>query len=492
MVKLIFTNKFIKSHGPYELVRAFYGDEEIKVNYQKVIDTTDADEDIIIVSKNDEIYSVYFKRNGEITDEERITYPVFFHKEKRFSRNNTVKYLIYKILKRNLQNCPSWGILTGIRPVKLVQQLIDQGIERKDIINILLEYYLLQPSKANLIMDISLSQKQILDAIDKNSYSLYIGIPFCPSKCSYCSFPTLVSGTNNDIMVSYIDSIVKELQYTIEIMDKWNINTIYIGGGTPTSLPIKLMEKLLGFLNNNFSGVNELTIEAGRPDTLNLEYLQLFRKYSVDRISINPQTMNNLTLRTIEREHSAKDIIDVYRLYKDNGIKTINMDIIIGLPGENSYDVENTLKELELLKPNNFTVHTLAIKKGSNMILDRDNLNVPKTSEIKEMLKMAHDFAYKNNLLPYYLYRQKQIMGNFENIGYSKKHNQCHYNISIMEEKETIIGVGMGSTTKFYNKTTNSIETIANYRSINEYMESFLPLISIKKEKINEIEDCWQ
>lgn len=492
MVKIIFNDKNIKSQGPYELVRAFYGDLEIQVNYQQFIENTETDEECIIVSKINETYNVFLKRNGKIIDEEKIKYPVYLYKNHMFSRNNTVKYLIYKILSRNLQNSPSWGILTGIRPVKLARQLMDKGFKRKELVNILTKFYLLKPSKVNLIMDVSLSQKQIVDSIDKNSYSLYIGIPFCPSKCLYCSFPTMLARKNQGIMEAYLDRVIEELKYTAEMMDKWNINTIYIGGGTPTSLPINLMEKLLDFINNNFFKINELSIEAGRPDTLNLEYIQLFKKYNVDRISVNPQTMNNITLKTVERPHSAEDIINIYKMSKNNGIKIVNMDIIIGLPGENINDVKNTLKELERLQPDNLTVHTLAIKKGSKIILNKSNIDLPKTNEINEMLKMTHDFAYKNNMIPYYLYRQKQIIGNFENIGYSKKNNPCFYNISIMEEKETIIGVGMGSTTKFYNKITNSIETIANYRSINEYMENISEMISIKRDKINEIEDSWQ
>jgi oxygen-independent coproporphyrinogen-3 oxidase len=248
---------------------------------------------------------------------------------------------------------------------------------------------------------------------------------------------------------------------------------------------------LLDYINTRFEGIKELTVEAGRPDTIDREYIELLKNHKVNRISINPQTMDDVTLRIIGRNHSAKDIIDAYTLSKDIGIETVNMDLIVGLPGENRTNMEETLRTIRSLEPDNLTVHTLAVKKGSEFILDKGKYPIASGDEIQEMLYLASEFAKENKMIPYYLYRQKQILGNFENIGYSKKNNPCLYNVSIMEEKETIIGIGMGSTSKFYNKMEDSIDTFANFRSIRDYLGRLPEQKTLKRQKINKIEKSW-
>ncbi|WP_422485230.1 coproporphyrinogen dehydrogenase HemZ [Gudongella sp. DL1XJH-153] len=492
MINITTNDNSIKTQDPYELVRAFYGDKEVRIIHENNSMYENIEGDILEITLFDEFYQVSLIRNDRIIDKEKASYlDKEFYRGEKASRNNTIKHLIYKVLDRNLKTELPWGILTGIRPVKVSKMLIDKGMTYNEIIDVLTNSYLLRDDKAKLITEVSYSQRMILESIARNSYSIYIGIPFCPTKCFYCSFPTLIASKHSDFMSDYVDCIINELQDTLTMMKNWDLNTVYIGGGTPTSLPISLMKKILSYINENFSGIKELTVEAGRPDTIDMEYLQLFKGYKVNRISINPQSMNDNTLKVIGRKHSAEDIIETYRLSKKVGIETVNMDLIVGLPGEDRKDMENTLRILETLQPDNLTVHTLAMKKGSEFILERDNYFMASADEIQKMLSLTSEFALRNNMIPYYLYRQKQIMGNFENIGYSKRENPCVYNISIMEEKETIIGIGMGSTTKLYNKVHNSIDTIANFRNLREYMDRLSELKSRKRQKIKEIEDSW-
>ncbi|MGM0395774.1 MAG: coproporphyrinogen dehydrogenase HemZ [Bacillota bacterium] len=492
MVKILCEDVNIKTHDPYELVRAFYSEEEVQVVDDRTFITEEKDEDAVRISMDNNIYRVSLLRGNEIVDTEEIPYSKLdFYRNERASRNNTVKHLIYKVLDRNLKTNLPWGILTGTRPVKIAKILMDKGLDIDETLDTLTEAYLLRPDKARLIIQVSIGQKKILESIEKNSYSIYIGIPFCPTRCFYCSFPTLNADKYGSSMERYVENLIHELEDNASMMEKWAINTIYIGGGTPTSLPVELMERLLKYIDKKFIGVNELTVEAGRPDTINSEYLELFKRYNVDRISINPQTMNDDTLKIIGRRHSSEDILTTYKLSKDIGIETVNMDLIVGLPSEDRKDIEDTLKKLEPLQPDNLTVHTLAVKKGSDFIDDRKNYSMASAEEIQEMLRLTAKYAEKNNLIPYYLYRQKQIMGNFENIGYSRPDNPCLYNISIMEEKETIIGIGMGSTTKLYNKLEDSIETIANFRNLKEYMDRLSELELRKRQKIKGIEDSW-
>ncbi len=492
MINIITNDNSIKTQDPYELVRAFYGEEEVNVIHEEDLIYENIKGDILEIKLCNELYQVSLIRNYVIIDKEKASYldKKFYRKEKA-SRNNTIKYLIYKVLDRNLETNLPWGILTGIRPVKVAKMLLDKGLTYNQTMDVLTNSYMLRADKAKLLTEVSSSQRVILESIAINSYSIYIGIPFCPTKCFYCSFPTLIADKHSDFMSDYVDCIINELEDTHLMMNNWDINTVYIGGGTPTSLPVDLMEYILKYINDNFSGVKELTVEAGRPDTIDLDYLHLFKKYNVNRISINPQTMNDITLKTIGRKHSAEDIIQTYRLSKKVGIETVNMDLIVGLPGEDSKDMENTLRILETLQPDNLTVHTLAMKKGSDYILERDNYFMASADEIQKMLSLTSEFALRNNMIPYYLYRQKQIMGNFENIGYCRIENPCVYNISIMEEKETIIGIGMGSTTKLYNKVYNSIDTISNFRNLREYMQRLSELKTRKRQKIKEVEESW-
>lgn len=399
---------------------------------------------------------------------------------------NAIKKSIYEALVKLTDKEVPWGILTGIRPTKVVHDLLEKHISDNDIFNILTKFYMLSEEKASLIMDISSVQKPYLYPIDKDKFSLYVGIPFCPSRCIYCSFASYPTGKYSYLMDDYVDKLIYEIESIKDLMKDKRINTVYIGGGTPTALSLGNLERIIQTINSSFGreNISEFTVEAGRPDTINLEVLQMLSTNEVDRISINPQTMNEKTLKKIGRNHSPEDIIKAYEISKSVGFKSINMDLIVGLPGEGVSEFKNTLKIIHDLNPDNLTVHTLAIKRGS---IFKDNLQDYSKQEegiLGEMLDESKNYAKTNGLRPYYLYRQKQILGNYENIGYAKKGQECLYNISIMEERESIIGAGVGSTTKIYYPEEGKLERVFNFKDIQEYITRIDEVIERKRNLI--------
>ncbi len=392
-----------------------------------------------------------------------------------------VKRGVYRILNKLTKKLPPWGILTGIRPVKINHDLYEKGIDDNDIYSILLEKYMLSSQKASLVKSIAKLQRKHIYPLDSDRYSLYVGIPFCPSKCTYCSFPsfTINNASNVD---NYIKSLLYELRMIARMMKGKKLNTVYIGGGTPTALKTKDLELIIKLIREIFpKNIKEFTVEAGRPDTIDSEILSMLKDYKIDRISINPQTMNNETLDLVGRKHNSQSINKAYNLAKSLGFDIINMDIILGLPGENIEDLRNTLGQIKKLDPNNLTLHTLSIKRGSRIHKDRDAY-MDKGLEIEDMLEEVFVYGKEMGLEPYYLYRQKQILGNLENIGFSKKNKESIYNIAMMEEKETIIAAGLGGVSKIFYPNENRIERIPNFKSLRDYVERIDELI-LRKQK---------
>jgi oxygen-independent coproporphyrinogen-3 oxidase len=390
------------------------------------------------------------------------------------------KRAYYRLLSNLTHKLLPWGILTGIRPVKVSAALRENGATSDEIVEILTKGYLIDNDKAELALKICSIQAPLVDSFKGKTYSIYIGIPFCPTRCVYCSFPSVSSINFRNQMDPYIETLIKEISSIHKIMHGWRLDSVYIGGGTPTALPKYLMEKLLSQLRKIFDSSYELTVEAGRPDTIDQEYLMLLKKYGVDRISINPQTMNLNTLKLIGRDHTPDQIIESYSLAKEIGISVVNMDLIAGLPGEG-------LEKIKGLKPDNLTVHTLSMKKGSRLMDGYDTSMEFGTEKIGEMLKLTSEFAAEIGLTPYYLYRQKQILGNYENIGYSRPQNICVYNVAIMEEKQSIIAAGMGSVSKIYNENTGAIERVPNPKDINGYMLRIDELVERRKTLIAQL-----
>jgi coproporphyrinogen dehydrogenase HemZ len=367
-----------------------------------------------------------------------------------------------------------WGVLTGIRPAKLVHELWDQGMDREQVKELLCSHYLLSEKKADLLYRVAAAERSLLKRSTPDTVSLYVGIPFCTTRCLYCSFTSNSIDKYAKFVQPYLEALYKEMQGVAGLIREqgWRIQSVYIGGGTPTALDATSLKRLLWELEKTFSlgGIEEFTLEAGRPDTIDEEKLAVIRDSRVDRISINPQTMNNETLQLIGRNHTAEDVENAFALARRMGFSNINMDLIAGLPGENCDLFAKTLERVRVLGPENLTVHTMAVKRASKLNEDRHLYELAAGEEASKMVDMAHEAACDMGLKPYYLYRQKNILGNLENIGYSKPGLESIYNIQIMEEKQTILAVGAGAITKAVFHDENRIERAINVKSLEDYM----------------------
>ena len=395
-----------------------------------------------------------------------------------------IKKSLYNTLINISENETPWGILTGIRPIKIIHDLLDKNIDEDIIIKTLTKEYKLDIKKAKLTLDIGKRQRSYIYPLDKDRYSLYVSIPFCPTRCLYCSFPALPIDKYRDYIEEYIIKLMDEIKSIKNIMEGKKINTVYIGGGTPTAIFPMELERIIQFIYNEFGekNIREITVEAGRPDTITKKYLEMLNKNNIGRISINPQTMNDNTLKLIGRHHNSYDIVKTFNLAKEIGFNIINMDLIIGLPGEGVREVKHTLEEVQELDPENLTIHTLSVKRGSKFKDTMDKYSIETQHVLSEMLNKTIKASDKMGLVPYYLYRQKQILGNFENIGYCKPEMDCIYNIMMMEEKETIMAAGMGSVSKIYFPQENRIERVPNFKDLKEYLNRIDELIENKRK----------
>ncbi len=397
-----------------------------------------------------------------------------------------VKQSIFNALSKINSIKVPWGVLTGIRPTKIVHELLDKGVEKTDIMNILVKEYKLKEDKAKLTLDIAVVEKKVTDLVDTKKFSLYVNIPFCPTRCLYCSFLSNPISKYKDLVDIYTDKLIYEIHKTKALLKDKVIDTVYIGGGTPTSLPVKNLDRIIKNIYESFNkdNIREFTVEAGRPDTITRDMLVMLRNNDIKRISINPQTMCEKTLAIIGRKHTPQDIIDAFKLAKDIGFETINMDIIVGLPEEGPKEVSATMEEIMKLNPENLTVHTMAIKRASKLKESLEEYSLTAQNTIEEMLSITRNYADYMDMHPYYMYRQKQILGNFENVGYSKIGKECIYNILIMEEKQTIIAVGAGGVTKICYPEENRIERVPNVKDLKEYIDRVEEMIQRKEKYI--------
>ena len=397
-----------------------------------------------------------------------------------------IKRQVYKVLVKYTKNEMPWGILTGIRPAKIVHEMLDKNVDKEQILARLKNYYYLSESKASILYDVALSEKVILDNTKPDMVSVYIGIPFCPTRCLYCSFTSNPIKRYEKMVESYMAALIKEIKSMGEILRDRNlkIQSLYIGGGTPTSIDVQYLGALLEQIENNFclDFLKEYTLEAGRPDSITLEKLEAVSKSKVDRISINPQTMRDETLLRIGRIHTSDDIIEAFNLARKLNFHNINMDVIAGLPGENLEDFLYTLQEIKKLCPESITVHTMSIKRASRLKEEKNNYSLTDGFEVAKMVDAAYNFITGMGLLPYYLYRQKNILGNLENIGYAMPGNESIYNIQIMEERQTIFALGAGGITKVVYPEENRIERIFNVKSVEEYIARIDEMILRKKD----------
>lgn len=400
-----------------------------------------------------------------------------------------LKITLYKAMERGFKRKLPWGILTGIRPSKIVHSLLDRGLDRKDITNQLKYQYLVSDNKSDLLLKVAENEREILYPYDKKKVSIYVGIPFCPTKCIYCSFVSNVLGKDREILKDYINALCLEIREIARYLKKHRIDveSLYIGGGTPTILDHVGLEYLLDFISGvlDIDKIEEYTLEAGRPDTIDEKKLEIALDHGVNRISINPQTMNEKTLDRIGRRYSPKDIKKTYYIAKQMGFSIINMDLILGLPGESIEEVKKTLEEIITLEPENITIHTMSIKRGSKLKEQEDPFFFQREEVVLSMLEYTQMFLEKNAYQPYYLYRQKYMMGNLENVGYCMGNCKSIYNIQMMGDKQTIIGLGAGATTKLIFIEENRIERMINIKNVSLYIERLQEMLDRKLELLD-------
>lgn len=405
------------------------------------------------------------------------------------------KCRLYTKLSAQLNKTLPWGYLTGVRPSKIAYTLLEKGADREQILEEFTKKHLVSEKKAQLALQVAQTEKSILEKMDyKNGYSLYIGIPFCPTTCLYCSFTSYSLAAYQSKVQPYLEALLKEMKYVSEAMRGRRLDTVYFGGGTPTTLSAGQLDMLLTELERQFdlSACRELTVEAGRPDSITYEKLCVLKAHHVDRISINPQTMNQQTLDLIGRRHTVEQIEEAFALAGKAGLDNINMDMILGLPGENKEMVQHTLEKIKALAPESLTVHSLAIKRAAALNIWREKYLDLQMDNSDEIVSMAADYAHQMGHQPYYMYRQKNMAGNFENVGYSKPGLECIYNILIMEEKQTIIAMGAGASTKivFQNETEGGqagrIERIENVKDVTNYIQRIDEMIERKRKFFSE------
>ncbi len=384
--------------------------------------------------------------------------------------------LIFALLSEITGYTPPWGVLTGVRPSKLMLRLIDQmGAEGAR--RYFTEDLLVSEEKTNLAQTVAAAEEKIIALSERNSFSLYVAIPFCPTRCSYCSFVShsIANSNAKKLLPEYLDKLAEEIRMTGEIASELGLKleSVYFGGGTPGVLEAPQLDRLLYAVENSFdlSTVREYTVEIGRPDTVTPEKLRILRLHNVGRISINPQTFNQKTLDLIGRNHKVEQAVKAYQLAKAYGFESINMDLIAGLPEETLEDFKASVDTAISLSPENITVHTLALKRSSE--LNASGAGVSGGNTAKQMLEYASKRLYGSKYEPYYMYRQSKCVGNLENVGWCKSGKDCLYNVFMMEECHTVIAVGAGAVTKLCDPDSTNVERIFNFKYPYEYISGF-------------------
>lgn len=379
-----------------------------------------------------------------------------------------------------------WGVMCGIRPAKNVRELKESGYSNSQIKEIFLQIYNVSAEKTELAMRVAKNEEILLKSIGENSVSIYIGIPFCPTRCLYCSFVSTDISVSGKYMDEFVEKLLLEIDKTAEIIDKTgaHVENIYIGGGTPTTLSARQLTMICDRLKAHFDfdKIREFTVEAGRADTITREKLIAVKNGGADRISINPQTMNNETLKKVRRKHDDKMIVDCFNTARELGFDNINMDLIAGLPGESFEMFKYSLDRIIELDPENITVHSMCVKRAANLRFTDNRLT--EAEQMNRMLSYTQKRMNETGREPYYMYRQKNISGNLENVGYAKKGRMSTYNVNIMEEKQTIIALGGGGSTKLV--MNDRIERIFNFKDPSEYIKRFDEILK-NKDKAAEV-----
>jgi len=398
-------------------------------------------------------------------------------------RRRILQQSIYLAALLHLENAPAWGALAGVRPTKISTKHLLDGGNLKTADTLLKDVYFVSSERRALALACSESTVNAVQKMNQNDISLYVGIPFCPTRCAYCSFVSSTVGKDGNLLESYLQALYKELEHTGKLLEKSGktVRTVYIGGGTPTTLSTAQMAKLLDRIYGSFdlSRCLEFTVEGGRPDTLDFEKLQMIRAHGADRMSINPQTMDDAVLRACGRPHTGADVAARYEDAKKAGFDSINMDLIAGLPEDSFEGFKRSLDQVAALNPANITVHTLALKKGADLFEKR--VNLPSYEEVAKMVDYATKTLYLQGYKPYYLYRQKYMSGSFENVGWAKEGKDCLYNIYMMEELHTILSLRGGGMNKV-NLPDGTLQRFHNPKFPRQYIDQIGDVLRQKDE----------
>ena len=398
-------------------------------------------------------------------------------------RRRLLQQSMYLAAKQLLPQEPAWGALAGVRPTKITTKHLLEGGTAESANDLLRDVYFVTPSRRELAVACSQSTVKAVKLLEPEDISLYVGIPFCPTRCTYCSFVSRTIGKKTELLEPYLEALLKEIAATGELLSKSgkHLRTIYIGGGTPSTLTASQLARLMDAIREHFdlSRCIEFTVEGGRPDTLDAGKLQTIRQHGADRMSINPQTMVDTVLRACGRPHKAADILRAYGEAVDAGFEAINMDLIAGLPEDTVDGFCHSLDQVAALKPSNITVHTLALKKGADLFEKRGCL--PSAEEVTQMVAYANKTLSALGYKPYYLYRQKYMSGSFENVGWSRDGMDCLYNIYMMEEIHTILSLGGGGMNKV-NLPNGRLTRFHNPKFPEQYIEMLPSVLEQKKE----------
>ncbi len=466
-------NLYVKNHSFWfeleNLTRLFFPNEKITVH--KEFEVTEAPyiytevSDKVVISV--EINGFEKTLSAEQTEDNELT----------------AAQLLYKILCEYTGITQPWGVLTGVRPVKLLRRIKEEVGQEKAESKFTDEFYV-SNEKLLLAEETEQNEKKILDLSKPESFSLYVGIPFCPSRCSYCSFVMSSIERAKKLIEPYTELLCREIEETAKIVKKLGLRleTVYFGGGTPTTLSAEQLDRVLKTVNNNFdmSTCREFTVEAGRPDTITRERLIALKENNVDRISINPQTVNDSVLQEIGRKHTAEQFYKAFELARECGFDNINTDLIAGLPTDTFESFKTSLDAIRELSPECITVHTLCMKRASTLTNQGVTLNKADAVEARKMLEYTQSTLTSDDYIPYYMYRQSRMVGNLENVGWSKKGYESLYNVYVMDETHTILACGSGGVTKLKNNDTDYLERIFNFKYPYEYIDRFDELIERK------------
>lgn len=482
MILVVF-NKANYEYDVHSLIKEFFPKEDVCMVEKASPEESEQASSVFYINFFEDSFSIAWKDEKE---EVRLT------SDKRRDIKNALKQTLYQMLAKACGGELPWGTLTGIRPTKIPMKLLEEGKSEGEAFTYMKDTYLASDEKIRLAIEIAQRERRLLNKIDyENGYSLYIGIPFCPSTCLYCSFTSYSLAAYKGYVDAYLDALEKEIDFVAAKFYHKKLNSVYIGGGTPTTLSAEQLDRLLRKIRCSFDLQHclEFTVEAGRPDSITREKLEALKKNGITRISVNPQTMKQETLDIIGRKHTVEQTLESFRLAREVGMDNINMDLIMGLPNETIDDVRHTMEVMKELRPDNITIHSLAIKRAARLNIFKDYYKDMEMINTAEHMDLCAAFCKDMGLEPYYLYRQKGMAGNMENVGYAAPGKAGVYNILIMEEKQTIMALGAGASTKIVLPDLNEdgnhlIERVENVKDVKTYITRIDEMISRKEHAV--------